>query len=89
MRDYAGASALMLCSEINDLTIPFIEILDESSVHQSGVTIKGRTCRELTEYIQRIHWLSHELECRLGGHGGIEHATGPLLLERIDDINEH
>lgn len=30
---------------------------------------------------RRIHWLCEEMECRLGGHGGHQHATGPLLEE--------
>ena len=38
--------------------------------------------------LDAIHWISHELECRLGGHGGRKYATGPLLMEIPNEVQE-
>lgn len=67
--EYHGKSALELCGIINDLT--------GSDFTPDTSFLPGT----LGDRLSRIHWLSHELECRLDGHGGRQYATGPLLIE--------
>ncbi len=69
MKEYYGKPALELCSIINTLT---------GDLFDDGLPMS----KELNAVIvSRIHWISHELECRLDGQGGRQFATGPLLIE--------
>ncbi len=74
-----GASALELAGQINDITC---EILDEiEDAKDEDKAIDGDMIASWQVKLEEAHWLSHEFECRLGGHGGTEYATGPLLKE--------
>ena len=74
-----GAPALDLAGRINDITSEIMSDIEDA--RDEGRNPYGEDVSKWERLMQEAHWLSHEFECRLGGHGGTEYATGPLLTE--------
>ena len=77
MKEYHDLPALELCTIINNLTV---------DLYDDGLPMSKELNADL---VSKIHWIAHELECRLGGHGGYKYATGPCICEMPPSISDH
>ena len=80
MTRHHGASALDLASRVNDITAEIMSDMEDA--REESKAFDADDVDRWERLMQEMHWISHEFECRLGGHGGTEYATGPLLEEK-------
>lgn len=88
MKHHHDKTALRLLSKINEMSLMMMVNIEPEDPKES-ISLLPEEVRDMIGWLGEIHWISHELECRLGGHGGYQYATGPCLMEIPPQVSDH